>query len=447
MRNYWISLESSDSMKTSDSAVYSQLPSVIDSDGNIYSVSNYQQYYNTFTSVCVILNKYSSSGEFINRIAISSNGADNMYTMGITIDSENNIYILCASYSSTSTTANIYKFNSNLEELLHLTLNGNAGVSSVTIAAEVGSHSQIAVDSSGYIYVTFRNYNSANNSDWVIVKLDNVGSHVWTRNIRGYSGTPSGFSFPYSIKLDSSNNIYVLGNFYDTTSNKQVIIKFDSSGNTLLSKYYTTATKLTDIYIDSSNNVYTVVTRSDYGIHLCKYDSSLNQIFNTYITSNGADTRINAYSLYVDEQSNSVYIAGRSYQINAWNANLIKCSSTDGSIVWERKLGYYTGTTYGESCGFGVIVNSSGDIIWNGQYANTVDTRSYVFLTKLNKDGSGVGGFGKTQYYAGSLNNGTLSNELTDFTPYIIYNTSYTTASATSYVIKYGGAATITSGQ
>jgi len=84
----------------------------------------------------------------------------------------------------------------------------------------------IAVDDSGYVYVTCR-------VDWAIEtrKLDSIGNTVWTQTIcNGLACTP------HDIELDANANVYVLGTmdyvFNDTIMGdcNLVLMKYDSSG-------------------------------------------------------------------------------------------------------------------------------------------------------------------------------------------------------------------------
>ena len=99
----------------------------------------------------------------------------------------------------------------------------------------------IAVDDSGYVYVTCR-------VNWEIEtrKLDSIGNSVWTQTVcSGLACTP------HDIALDVNANVYVLGTmdyvFNDTIMGdcNLVLIKYDSSG---VHQWMTTYPFTTDIH-------------------------------------------------------------------------------------------------------------------------------------------------------------------------------------------------------
>ena len=93
----------------------------------------------------------------------------------------------------------------------------------------------------------------------------------------GSSGTGNGqLQFPYSLALDSSNNVYV------NDLNNQRVQKFDTNGNFITMWSTGPFNHATDIAIDSSNNVYVYHVYNQ----VIKYTSNGNLIKSWAVNSN-----------------------------------------------------------------------------------------------------------------------------------------------------------------
>jgi hypothetical protein len=193
------------------------------------------------------------------------------------------------------------------------------------------SNSDVAVDSSGNIYLWGVRYSSAYAvSTAVITKLNSAGSVQWVQGFSVSNGSGGGGG----IKVDSSGNIYVSGTWNSPA--RTFVAKLDSSGAIIWQRSLsgTAAVNPGGISVDSSGNVYTVAYTTDSSVGkgvLVKYNSSGAIQWQRYLSSSVADA-IYLYDCAVTPGATTVAISGQ-YSNNGLAAKF----PTDGS-----KTGTYT---------------------------------------------------------------------------------------------------------
>jgi hypothetical protein len=312
------------------------------------------------------------------------------------------------------------------------------------------------VDSSGNVYTagSFQgtvdfdpgagtaNLTSVGSSDVFILKLDSDGNYVWAKSMGGTSGAFVASSS--ALKIDSTNNIYIVGYFADTadfdpgagTANLTsaggfdiFISKFDSDGNYVWAKSMggTNTDTGTGIALDSLNNVYATghffSTTADFDpgagtanltpvggtdVFILKLDSDGNYVWAKSIGGTSGDTG----SGITLDSSNNVYSTGQfsstaDFDPGAGTANLTSVGSSDvfilkldsdGNYVWAKSMG---GTS--SDAGRSINSDSLGSIYTTGQFSITADfdpgagTANLtsaggfdIFISKLDSDGNYV---------------------------------------------------------
>jgi hypothetical protein len=243
----------------------------------------------------------------------------------------------------------------------------------------------IAVDSSGDVYVTgYTGSQGAGDVDVLITKYNTSGTIQWQRTL-GRAGT----DFGNAIAVDSSGNVYVTG-YTDSQG--------AGSGDVLITKYNTSGTiqwqrtlggSGTDygqgIAVDSSGNVYVTGYTTSQGagfvdVLITKYDTSGTIQWQRTLGGAGDDR---GYGIAVDSSGN-VYVTGYTTSQGVDNDEvLITKYNTSGTIQWQRILG-----SSGTDNGYGIAVDSSGNVyvtgFTNGQGAGVQD----VLITKYNTSGT-----------------------------------------------------------
>jgi hypothetical protein len=280
----------------------------------------------------------------------------------------------------------------------------------------------ISVDSSGNVYTTgyFRNTvdfdpgagvdnrTSAGSSDIFVTKYDSSGNYQWTNTVGGTS-TDEGLG----ISVDSSGNVYTTGYFWGTvdfdpgagvdnrtsTGNSDIFVtKYDASGSYQWTNTVggTNNDRGEGISVDSSGNVYTtgyfrntvdfdpgagVDNRTSAGfedIFVTKYDASGNYQWTNTVGGTSSDY---SQGISVDSSGN-VYTTGwfggtvdfdpgagvdNKTSAGSWDIFVTKYDAS-GSYQWTNTVG---GTS--TDIGYGISVDSSGNVYTTGYFWGTVD--------------------------------------------------------------------------
>jgi uncharacterized delta-60 repeat protein len=290
----------------------------VDAFSNVF-VTGYSYGYGTNRDFATI--KYSPDGieQWVARYNGPGNGNDLVFAM--TIDPFSNVYVTGESFDEYSRLDyKTIKYDSNGHQLWEATYNGPGNYHDSARA--------IALDVFGNVYVTGYSYGDAEtNEDYATVKYDSSGHELWVAQYAGPSGPPySAYDVATAIAVDASGYVYVTG-YSDggDTSYDYATIKYDSNGNKQwLARYnglgneYDYAHAIT---LDSSSNVYVTgysnngITSQDYAT--IKYDSSGNQLW-AAIYNGQANNDDRASSILVDSSDN-VYVTGYSYD---WRTSL-----------------------------------------------------------------------------------------------------------------------------
>lgn len=245
----------------------------------------------------------------------------------ITIDSSNNIYVAGKTSASGISRSLLAKYNTSGTLQWSRTLGTNT-------ALHNNSWLAIDTDSSGNIYVAGETYNTAQRG--IIAKYDSSGTVIWQKSV---DGGPYQFS---SLATTADGVSYVSGTNLSGPAGGQdiAIFKYDSSGDVVWQKNLGTASgneNPADIKIDSSGNLYLCGRASVGGVTspiLIKLDSEGTILWqNQLVVSLAA-----APSYMAVDESNNVYVAGWIISGGNYNVHIVKYNLF-GELLWQRSFG------------------------------------------------------------------------------------------------------------
>jgi len=273
-----------------------------------------------------------SWGDSESGIITVSNSAGDDYAQAITMDSDNNIYVAGYYYNTTNADTDwmIRKYDANGD--LDTTW-GDSDTGIIIVSNDNGSDGAFAItlDSSNAIYVAGNYYNASNaDLDWMIRKYDANGDldTTWGDSDSGIVTVSSndGSDFAYTITIDSSNSIYIAGGYYDSGNADYdwMIRKYNANGD------------LDTTWGDSDSGIIVVV--NDEGI----------------ITNNEV-----VYGITIDS-SNAIYVTG-------YGVGLTRKYDANGDLD----------TTWGDS-DTGIVSVSC--------YAITIDSSNSIYIAENNAD-------------------------------------------------------------
>ena len=272
--------------------------------------------------------------------------------------------------------------------------------------------SAIAVDDSGYVYVTGQSWGVDSYYDYVTIKYYPNGDTVW---IRRYNGPGNVQDRARGIAIDDSGNAYVTGTSgtvkYDTNGNQLWVdslsgsaIAVDASGNVYVTgsagtiKYNTYGNQLwiqkwggIDIVVDIFGNAY--VTGNNLGLSVyatIKYYSNGDTAWIRTYNGLGNPVDINeARSISVDDSGN-VYVTGHSWSgASRYDYGTIKYYPS-GDTAWVRR---YNGPKNFSDWASAIGVDNSGNVYVTG-YSAQLKTSPYNYdyaSVKYDKDGNKCG--------------------------------------------------------
>lgn len=269
-----------------------------------------------------------------------------------------------------------------------------------------GTHAK-CVDSSNNCYLGLSTVGTYGRP--AIIKVNTSG----TVSAAVYTGSQAGV--PYSMAIDSSNNVIVAMDNYGNTGFRPFgIYKFNSSltalwdvGYTFNATVYPYATAC-----DSSGNIYTFGQNGNGTAAIVKLNSSGAFQWGITQPSVSGNYMINAVaSIKISPDNNFIYTAYIRRIASTQRILVVSKYNTSGTVQWERTLTFSNSYNFYDSSYDGVgtshlaVTNDAvyvGGPLSNNGNAGTLNS----FYAKLNPDGSGTGTYtglgpaGSTMTYA-----------------------------------------------
>ncbi len=251
----------------------------------------------------------------------------------------------------------------------------------------------VAVDNNGNVFVVGEVQERSGLTDLKVVKLNSSGDVNWSRSWYPAGSWAKGFG----VKIDAQGNVYAIGYCYQSSLQRMVVVKYNSTGDEQWNATYvsgSTETRGVDICIASNGDVYAMgnVGGSSSNITLVKYNNSGDFKWSvefdkdTYDWGNGMD---------IDTNDN-LYIAG---QLGSGPSGMLLIKyNKDGTHLWNK--------TYYQDANMPTANDIEFDDINNEIYliGSNSSTPNSVCVLKTNESGDEI--WLKNYNYAGNNTRG-----------------------------------------
>jgi uncharacterized delta-60 repeat protein len=390
----------------------------VDGSGNIY-VTGYSFGSGTFSDYATI--KYNSSGVQQWDARYNGTGNDLDEARSIAVDGSGNVYVTGRSMGSgTSSDFVTIKYNSAGVQQWTAIYNGSGN--------DWDAANSIAVDGSGNVYVTGKSIGSGTSEDFATIKYNSFGVQQWTAR---YNGPGNYSDEPRSIAIDGLGNVYVTGeSFGSGTSYDYATIKYNSAGVQQWAARYNGPGNGIDyaysIAVDGSGNVYVIGGStgvvSDFDYATIKYNSAGVQQWAARYNGPGNDLDV-GYSIAVDGSGN-IYVTGRSIGSGTGEDFATIKYNSAGVQQWAA---IYNGPGNGGDGAYSIAVDGSENVYVTGYSFGSGTGQDYAvikynssgiqdWLQRYNGPGNGwdgansiaLDGSGNVYVTGGSYGNGTV---------------------------------------
>ncbi|OFX40276.1 MAG: hypothetical protein A2X08_05850 [Bacteroidetes bacterium GWA2_32_17] len=307
------------------------------------------------------------SQNFFYKNVTKTDGSNNVYIVGATMNGNYNYDILTAKYNSSGVLQWIQQYN------------GGADGQDIGVG--------LYVDGSGNVYITGTVTTSSTDADIITIKYNSSGTQQW---LSTYNGTGGTYDSGADIKVDSNGDVYITGSTYNTVPNTDAItIKYNSSGVQQWATPYNYTSNLNDVGGKISIGSTTVTTSGivQTGTSTYKWCTmNFNKSTGAYTTgriSANTSTGIDQVNDMVEDASGNVYIVGATpVSGQGYNYDIIKLTSAL-ALSWE--------ITYNSSnlddIAKGIKVDASGNVYVTGYTTSSTEGKNITTI-KYNSSGT-----------------------------------------------------------
>jgi len=313
---------------------------VVDSEGNIIVTGASWSSGSAYDYLTV---KYSPEGDTIwtRRYNGPRNGGDVAHA--IVVDNAGNVYVTGESEGSIGTHGIFedyatVKYSQDGDLLWTARYNGPAGDYDAAVA--------LTVDASGFVYVTGASDGGSSGSgmpylDYATIKYDSLGFVQW---LQRYNGPGSGSDEAAAIATDSLGRVYVTGTAYDDLSDDDIAtIRYSSAGDVdwvaLYSGIGSDPDEAADLTLSEAGEVFVAGrtyrgATNGFDMVLLRYDESGDSVWTRF--HNGPASGDDA-SAALATMGGSVYLTGSSEGVMTGDDFVALMYSADGSLGWESR--------------------------------------------------------------------------------------------------------------
>ena len=304
------------------------------------------------------------------QLATRAGGSDDDWSEIVAVDDQGNCYVT-GSFEETATFGSYSLVSNGSSDIFIAKMDANGSWLWATGAggSDDDEGVSIAIDDNGNIYITGKFYDAATfgsfsltsngDDDIFVAKMDSSGNWLW---ITGAGGSDSERS--KSISLDSAENIYVTGSFYDTTTFGSHSLTSNGGSDVFVAKMDANGSWL---WITGAGG-----SDSDYGLSI-----AIDNAENIYVTGDLWNTAtFGSYSI-TNNGSSDIFVAKM---------------DTDGNWLWATGVGGIDEDSSGS-----IAIDDNGNIIVVGSFIDTVTfgTTSIVssgsfdiFVAKIDASGN-----------------------------------------------------------
>ncbi len=249
-------------------------------------------------------------------------------------------------------------------------------------------------DGAGNIIITGAEYISATNYNAVTIKYNNAGVQQW---LKSYNGAANSFDGGISVVRDASNNIYMCGGSYGTTTFSDFLcVKYSSSGvqqwattwngvgmQDISARLAVSATRVSVIGASQQS-------ANDWKMATTFFNVNTGAFLGVKLTG-GDDEGIDKVADLAIDASDNTYVVGAVRNINkAFDIKVIKLSPTY-TVLWQQT---FNGAANLDDEGLSLELTSTNDVVVCG-FTTTAD-EGKNFITRKYSGSSGALVWSKT---------------------------------------------------